>query len=53
MKTQPQPSARKLVSGYDKQLKYMLIEDLKSFKIKSKLIYSNHQAQAQVSLSVV
>jgi hypothetical protein len=49
MRTKTKPSASKLLSNYDKLLKNMLTEDLKSFKAKNEFAYSNHQVQVRLS----
>ena len=38
MKTYTKPSSRKLVDGFDKQLKSLLTDDLKIFMAKGKLM---------------
>ncbi|MDB5136531.1 MAG: hypothetical protein JWP37_3134 [Mucilaginibacter sp.] len=52
VRTKTKSSASKLSSSYDKLLKNMLIEDLKSFKAKNEFVYTNQQMQVQVCLSV-
>ncbi|HTE02066.1 MAG TPA: hypothetical protein VK668_22415 [Mucilaginibacter sp.] len=53
MKTQTKkPSANKLVSNFDKMLRNMLVEDIKSFKTQNQFLHSNLQSTAQARLSV-
>jgi len=47
------PSTSKLVTGFDNQLKNMLLEDLKAFMAKIKFITSNIQASATQSLPIL
>jgi hypothetical protein len=50
MKAQPTPAANKLLRRFDKLLKNMLAEEIKSFRSRDQFLYSNLQAPGQVSL---
>jgi hypothetical protein len=47
MKTYNKPAASKLLMHFDKELKNVLMKDLKSFRAKNPLLMSNKQAAIQ------
>jgi hypothetical protein len=51
MKTHKTPSTSKLVSRFDTELKNILLEDLKNFRVKNKVMSINQQAVVQHTLS--
>jgi len=51
MKTTKTPSTSKLVACFDTELKNILLEDLKNFRAKNKVMNINQQATAQQTRS--
>jgi len=41
MKTYKKPATSKLIARFDNQLKNLLMEDLKAFKMKNQFYYNN------------
>jgi hypothetical protein len=51
MKTYNRPATSKLVAKFDNELKNILMEDLKAFRVKNRFTISNKQASVLQNLS--
>jgi hypothetical protein len=47
MKTYKKPATSKLLTRFDNELKNMLMEDLKAFKVRTQFISSNNRSAKQ------